>query len=132
VPLIMRVVSAELRRTGHGLVPAHLGVLFLLSQSSCNLSELAEHQAVSLPTMSNTVSTMVQEGWIKRTRAAHDRRMLLIEITPAGQTVLADISAQVIDHIAKILAPLATKELATLQSGLAILQRSFFHGSNLL
>jgi DNA-binding MarR family transcriptional regulator len=132
VPLIMRVVAAELRRTGQGLVPAHLGVLLLLSQEPRNLSELAEHQAVSLPTMSATVSKMAQAGWLKRTRAVHDRRMLLIEITPSGESALAQISAHIIENVATILAPLSTEDLAALRTGLAILRRSFFHGSNLL
>jgi DNA-binding MarR family transcriptional regulator len=129
VPLVMRIVAAELRRSQGAMIPAHLGVLFLLTQQSRNLSELAEQQAVSLPTMSNTVSKMAQEGWIKRTRAAHDRRMLLIEITPAGEAALAEISGHIIAAVARILQPLSAADLDTLRAGLAILRRSFIHGS---
>lgn len=127
VPLVMRVVAAELRRTQHPIIPAHLGVLFLLVQQPRNLSELAELQAVSLPTMSNTISKMAQEGWIKRTRAAHDRRMLLIEITPAGEAILAEMSGYIIEKVAQILDPLSAVDLGTLQAGLAILRRSFIN-----
>jgi DNA-binding MarR family transcriptional regulator len=127
VPLVMRVVAAELRRTQRPLIPAHLGVLFFLAQRPRNLSELAELQAVSLPTMSNTIGKMAQEGWLERTRAAHDRRMLLIEITPAGEAILAEISGDIIGKVAQLLNPLSPEDLGALQAGLAILRRSFIN-----
>jgi DNA-binding MarR family transcriptional regulator len=130
VPLVMRVVAAELRRTEYAMIPAHLGVLFLLDQRPRNLSELAEQQAVSLPTMSNTVTTMVREGWVRRSPAERDRRMVLIEITPAGQAALAEISGHIIGTVARLLEPLSAEELRTLHTGLAILRESFAHGSS--
>jgi DNA-binding MarR family transcriptional regulator len=130
VPLVMRVVAAELRRTEYAMIPAHLGVLFLLDQRPRNLSELAEQQAVSLPTMSNTVTTMVREGWVRRSPAERDRRMVLIEITPAGQAALAEMSGHIIGTVARLLEPLSAEELHTLHTGLAILRESFVHGSS--
>jgi DNA-binding MarR family transcriptional regulator len=127
VPLVMRVVAAELRQTEPTVIPAHLGVLFLLTQRPRNLSELAELQAVSLPTMSNTISKMVQEGWVTRTRASHDRRVLLIEISPAGEAILAKMSGYIIEQVARILDPLSAEELDTLRAGLAILRSAFIH-----
>jgi DNA-binding MarR family transcriptional regulator len=125
VPLVMRVVAAELRQTQPAIIPAHLGVLFLLDHEPRNLTELADLQAVSLPTMSNTVSKMSAEGWVTRTRATHDRRMVLIEITPAGQAVLSKMSGHIIRKVAQLLDPLSPEELDALQAGLAILRRSF-------
>jgi DNA-binding MarR family transcriptional regulator len=130
VPLVMRVVAAELRRTEYAMIPAHLGVLFLLDQRPRNLSELAEQQAVSLPTMSNTVTTMVREGWVRRSQAERDRRMVSIEITPAGQAALAEMSGHIIGTVARLLEPLSAEELHTLHTGLAILRESFVHGSS--
>jgi DNA-binding MarR family transcriptional regulator len=130
VPLVMRVVAAELRRAKHAIIPAHLGVLFLLQQRQRNLSELAEQQAVSLPTMSNTVSTMVREGWVRRTPAERDRRMVLIEITPAGQAVLAEMSGHIVGTVAQLLEPLSAEQLQTLHTALAILRERFVHDSS--
>jgi DNA-binding MarR family transcriptional regulator len=127
VPLVMRIVAAELRQTEPAVIPAHLGVLFLLTQRPRNLSELAELQAVSLPTMSNTISKMAQAGWVTRTRASHDRRVLLIEITPAGEAILSKMGGYIIDKVAQILDPLSAEELDTLRAGLAILRRAFTH-----
>lgn len=132
VPLVMRIVAAELRQTKPTIIPAHLGVLFLLTQQPRNLSELAELQAVSLPTMSNTISKMAQEGWVTRTRANHDRRVLLIEITPAGASVLAEMSGYIVNKVAQILDPLSAAELDTLRAGLVILRRAFTHDDVIL
>lgn len=132
VPLVMRIVAAELRQTKPTLIPAHLGVLFLLSQQPRNLSQLAELQAVSLPTMSNTISKMAQEGWVTRSRADHDRRVLLIEITPAGEAVLVEMSGYIVRKVAQMLDPLSAAELDTLRAGLVILRRAFTHDDVIL
>ncbi len=123
IPLVMRTVAAELRRAGQA--PSHFRLLAMLAHRASNLSELAEKHAVSLPTMSNTISTLVERGWVKRTQAAHDRRQVLIELTPAGRTVLAAIRRQAEAHVAELLAPLSQSERKTLLAGLAILREVF-------
>lgn len=126
IPLVMRIVTAELRRgTHHPIVPAQLGVLTILAQRSCNLSELAEQHAVSLPTMSSTVSKMVEQGWVARARSSHDRRHLLIKLTPAGRTVLEQITAQMVTRVAELLTPLTAEAHKDLTAGLAVLQQVF-------
>ncbi len=124
-PQIMRIVTAELRQTPYPVVPAHLAIFFVLEQHSANLSELAEKSAVSLPTMSNTISYMVREGWVVRTRSEQDRRMVLIEITPAGKKMLAEIQAHLLEQIVSLMEPLNATEEAALDAGLAILQTIF-------
>src|SRR3954470_12714141 len=68
VPLVMRTVAAELRAAGELPAPAHFGLLSLLTSKSraVTLTELAALQGVSLPTMSNTISAMVERGWVRR------------------------------------------------------------------
>ncbi len=72
VPLVMRTVAAELRAAGELPAPAHFGLLSILSEQPRMLTELASIQGVSLPTMSNSISAMVDRGWVRRT-AAGDR-----------------------------------------------------------
>ena len=63
MPLMMQIITTELRQAEYNLVPTHLGVLSVLAQKPHNLSELAEHHAVSLPTMSGIISRMTKAGW---------------------------------------------------------------------
>ncbi len=125
IPSIMRLVAAELRKQQSQLVPAQLGVMGALGERSCNLSELAEVSGVSLPTMSGTVSHLVAQGLVKRTRAPHDRRMIMLELTPDGREQLNHLGQHIIGHLATLLAPLSTAELTTLENGLLTLQKVF-------
>ncbi|MBE2196975.1 MAG: MarR family transcriptional regulator [Anaerolinea sp.] len=125
LPLLMRLVAAEIRQTEHALVPAHLSVLFILSQRACNLSELAEQLAVSLPTMSNTISRLVAAELVTRAPAPQDRRAVQISITAVGLALLHEITTHMVGRIAATLAPLSDADLEAISQGLAALQRAF-------
>ncbi len=125
VPAIMRILSAELRRTKSPLVSPQIGVLTALAQGPRNVSELAEIQGVSLPTMSNTVHTMVQQGWVKRHSSEQDRRIVFIEITPEGREMLQEIGRLIILKISELLTPLTATDRAALSAGLDVLRRAF-------
>src|SRR5947207_15077749 len=82
-PLGMRTGAAELRAAGEVPAPADFGLLSMLSERPRMLTELASLQGVSLPTISSSISTMVDRGWVRRTAAGEDRRIVVIEETSA-------------------------------------------------
>jgi len=125
IPTVMRIVAAEVRRMNSPVALNQISVLSVLLQQKCNLSELAEYHAVSLPTMSNTVRTLAQRGLVTRSRLESDRRQLLIELTPAGTAVLQEIGLQVIARMADMLAPVSDAEQGALRVGLIALNRAF-------
>lgn len=122
IPSIMRSLAAELRQADTPLLPPQLGVLTLLAEKSHNLSELAEQHAVSLPTMSSTVSKLVAAGWIERRRSEQDRRIVMLALTPSGETVVQEIGQKMVDKLATQLAHIPNDELTALQDGLTVLQ----------
>src|SRR6516225_6744166 len=79
MPLVMRTVAAELRAAGELPAPAHFPLLHMLSEHPRTLSELAAFRGVSLPSMSNSVATLVERGWIRRAETGRDRRVLMLE-----------------------------------------------------
>src|SRR5207249_2526664 len=85
IPLVMRTVAAELRAAGELSAPAHFGLLSMLAERPRILTELASLQGVSLPTMSSSISTMVERGWVRRTAPGEDRRVVMIEVTTPGR-----------------------------------------------
>ncbi len=125
VPLVMRVVAAELRNAPHEIVPAHYRLLHMLCQGPRNLSDMAEMQAVSLPTMSNTIDTLEQRGWVTRTRSTDDRRVVVVALTPAGRHVLEVVEQQAEERLAVLLSGLSDEERLMLAEGLSILRRAF-------
>jgi DNA-binding MarR family transcriptional regulator len=60
----------------------------ILGEGPHCLSELAEKQAVSLPTTSHSIGKLVERGWVTRSRAHRDWRIVEVELTPAGRAAL--------------------------------------------
>jgi len=125
VPLVMRTVAAELRAAGELPAPAHFGLLSLLVAQPRTLSELAALQGVSLPTMSNSISAMVDRGWVRRTSPPADRRVVIIDVTPLGRAAVDRVGRASEAHLADVLVPLDTASRRRLQAGLGVLRRVF-------
>ena len=64
--LLMRSFTARMRQGKQRIEPAHIGILARLSAGPCSLTELAQAQAVRLPTMSKSIALLVDRGWVSR------------------------------------------------------------------
>lgn len=125
IPLVMRTVAAELRSAGDMPAPAHFGLLSVLSEQPRMLTELASLQGVSLPTMSNSISAMVERGWVRRMAPEKDRRVVIIEVTTTGRAALERVARCAETHLAEVLAPLDVPSRRRLLGGLGILRKVF-------
>src|SRR5947207_5803352 len=106
IPLVMRTVAAELRAAGELQAPAHFGLLSMLNERPRMLTELASLQGVSLPTMANSISAMVDRGWVRRTAPQADRRVVIIEVTATGRSALERVARAAEAHLSEVLADL--------------------------
>jgi DNA-binding MarR family transcriptional regulator len=97
----------------------------MLSAQPRTLTELAGLQGVSLPTMSNSISAMVQRGWVRRMAPAKDRRVVIIEVTPTGKAAVERVGRAAEAHLADMLVPLDMASRRQLQAGLGVLRRTF-------
>ena len=125
VPLVMRTVAAELRAAGEMPAPAHFVLLTVLGTQPRTLTELAVLRGVSLPTMSNSISTLVQRGWVRRSSPAEDRRVVLIEMTPLGKATVERVSKAAETHLAEMLSGLDAASRRRLTGGLEVLRAVF-------
>src|SRR5262249_12278252 len=149
MPMVMRTVAAELRSAGEFPAPAHFPLLMMLIEHPRTLTELAGLRGVSLPTMSNSISALVQRGWVRRmapgtmptqalsglglraprsngrlaTTDINDRRIVLVEVTPAGRAALERVARSAEARLADVLAPLDLLSRRRLQAGLGVLKR---------
>lgn len=121
----MRVMSAEMRTSKHAPASGHVPLLGMLQSRPYTLHELAERASVSPPTMSSTVTTLEERGWVKRERSQEDRRIVWVSITPEGSHVLADIQNHVAKRIAALLEGLSDADKQHLIDGLTVLRDAF-------
>lgn len=124
--LVRRRMDADLRHLDRKRLvePAHFPVLMSLRRRTYNVSELAEHLEVSLPSMSKTVTALVNRGWVERVRLANDRRVVELHLTHDGETILGEMREQADNAVAGILAPLTHKECQQLGKGLDVLYKA--------
>lgn len=125
IPLIMRVMSAEIRHAHSTVLPGHLPLLGMLRYRQHTLSELADRMSVSPSTMSNTVNALEERGWVARTRDQHDRRVVWVAITEAGLAILAQVNGGVAERLTALLSKLSDEEAAAVADGLAVLRDVF-------
>jgi DNA-binding MarR family transcriptional regulator len=124
-PAVMRATLAEARRSTHNLTPAHFRILRALSMRECTVTELAQHQDVSLPSISETVQTLVERGWLEREPSAEDRRAYQVSITRKGQQVLSKEHKRLVGWMASRLDSLKPNELLQVEQSLVLLLELF-------
>lgn len=128
---VMPLVMQDLRRTMRSQsspdlrVPELRSLAFLRHNPGSNLTDLAEYIGVSLPSMSKLVDTLTFRGYIERTPDAADRRRVRLDLTEAGQDVLATAREAVKAVFAARLATLNAEELATVTTGMRLLKQLF-------
>ena len=122
--LAERGIAARLRATHPGLDLSHVRLLALLSAGGLSLSELAARQSVSLPSMSNSISTLVQRGWVTRVHPPmpQDRRVVLVELTPAGRSARTETQRDTEAAMDELLDSLSPSERQALEAGLEVLR----------
>jgi DNA-binding MarR family transcriptional regulator len=125
IPAVMRVLASDIRQEPGGLAPAHFRLMVMLAKRPRSLTELAESQAVSMATMSNSISVLVERGWVARRQDPHDRRRLAIEITEKGKGALEDVYTRAKTRLQDSLASINEKECWDLMRGLEVLNRIF-------
>jgi len=125
IPTLMRTVFAESRRGQVNLAPNHFRVLGALARRDCNLTELAEEWNVSLPTMSSTVQTLVERGWLDRDRSSDDRREVTLRMTNEGRRVLASEHRRLTEWVAAKMESLDPRDVRRVERALDILLALF-------
>jgi DNA-binding MarR family transcriptional regulator len=125
IPLVMRVMSGEMRNTDWAMSPSQMPVMGALVRRPHTVSDLADRLSVSAPTMSTTINTLVERGWVTRERDDRDRRIVWIALSPKGRQAYADSQSQVADHIAELLASLTPDQREELASSLRLLAETF-------
>jgi DNA-binding MarR family transcriptional regulator len=123
-PALMQAVQAEIRKVDHLLPPMpHYRALKLLRQSGpLTLGDLAAHCKVSMPTMSHTVTVMMNNGLVERIADPDDRRRVEVTLTADGAVTLERMEQHMVELVAEFFSKLSSDELSTLTRGFEVLR----------
>jgi DNA-binding MarR family transcriptional regulator len=125
LPVVMRVLAAQMRGTRHALSSGHLPVLAALQFATHTQSDLAEMMSVSSATMSNTLTALEERGWIERQRSTTDRRQVHIHLTAGGRQALQESTDDMEDYLEELIEGLSTDQREKLLNGLDVLETVF-------
>lgn len=101
---------------------AGAGVLAALAERPRRVTELAELEGQSQPYMTRIVIDLERRGWVERVRDEQDRRVVIVRVTEAGRTALADGQQVIRELFASHLATLSEAQRAALTEASEALQ----------
>jgi DNA-binding MarR family transcriptional regulator len=126
-PTIIQALRVQMRaERGHDLsVPQFRTLAFLSRHPGSSLSAAAEFIGLTLPTMSVLVDGLVQRGLIDRSTDQHDRRRVLLTLTPEGERQHRQALDGAAAWLVEVLKPLDEAERKVVVQALNILRPLF-------
>ena len=97
-------------------------VCCISTAGSWPLTELAEHERVTAPSMNRTINCLAEDGYIERVTDEIDRRKVNILLTTEGDAVVTETIRQRNAWLTQVLSELAPEQRATLASASEIMR----------
>lgn len=119
-------ITRSLRTGGPGTLTAGVASALwtIMSQGPMRMSELADREAVTMPTMSRIVATLEQQGFVERRPDPDDGRARQLVATDAGITVINTTQSRRAEILADALDQLDPQARDHLRHGLAALSEA--------
>jgi DNA-binding MarR family transcriptional regulator len=111
VSLLTRLLVSQL---GGELSRTEVGLLSTLSGGPRRITELAELERLKQPTMTLLVQRLEQQGLVSRERHADDGRVVLVDLTDAGNVALEDYRTQARAALSAYLAEMPDEQVEAL------------------
>lgn len=104
------------------LTMAQLRILFrLYYEGPLTVGRLAHSLGVTLPSVTGTVDRLVQQALVERCTDASDRRLVINQLTPAGQGLIERLQQGRRARLRALLERLTTAEIAAVDDALGLL-----------
>ncbi len=99
--------------------------LLLEKDQPWRIGDLAFATGVRLPSMTDLLTRMERQGWIRREGTAHDRRGVVVTLTAEGRAVIQEFERHQIHLIAQRLVLLSEEDQQAIHQALPALGRLF-------
>jgi DNA-binding MarR family transcriptional regulator len=121
---VMRLARKLRQRADAGITPSQLSVLATLQHHGpVTLGELAAHEQVQPPSMTQVVNRLEELGLAAREPDEADRRVVGVRLTAPGKALLDQSRSRKTAYLAKRLRTLDSGDLAILAQALPLLIR---------
>lgn len=127
VPLVMRAIRSHMR-VNHALdlsVPQYRALGFVVRHPGASLSQVAEHQGLTLGAASRLVDGLVTRGLIERRSSTLDRRFVTLHVLPEGASIHAQARSRTELALARMLTTLSAVEQDTILRAMESLRAVF-------
>ncbi|GEL21008.1 MarR family winged helix-turn-helix transcriptional regulator [Pseudonocardia asaccharolytica] len=111
---VSRAFDARLAEAG-GSLPVWLILLSLRTQALGNQRELANAVGIQGATLTHHLNAMERNGLVTRRRDPANRRVHLVELTPAGKELFGRLRETAIAHDRRLRRGLTSAEVASLE-----------------
>ena len=124
-PALLRASRRLRRETRSGISPLDAMLIAAIQRNEgIGVSELADLEQISAPTMSVHVKRLEEAGWIKRDgTSCTDRRRTSLKVTRDGEKALEAVRRQRSDWLAGRLAQLSEKDRQSLMAAIVPLSQ---------
>ncbi len=112
----------QVRRNQSGLPLTQLTVLAATERGVMNLTDLAGLIHVRPSTMTVVVDRLQERGLVKRTPDEIDRRVVRIQITPTGRSILLDERRRSDTYLTSLIEVLSDEDQKTLEDAADVLK----------
>jgi len=112
---LSRQISADIKEYPLAIPRSQVYLLRLIDRrGALSMSDLANSLGITMSGCTAQVDRVVAAGWVERRRSPTDRRVVLVDVSPAGKQMLAQIRETRARILARYLARLNTEEIVTL------------------
>ena len=113
-----------------GLTPPQFDIIATLGNTSgMTATELGEKTLITKGTLTGVVDRLAIRGWVERVAHESDGRCQIVRLTPAGETLFAEVFPAHIAYTGPCFSGVSAKEQVRWQTDLHALERHFREGA---
>ncbi len=99
-------------------------LFFIADEGSVNFRKLASAMKVTPSNVTGIIDRLVEQGLVTRNENPDDRRMLMLELTEKGQTLITNLREKRSTQISTVLDSMTEDELSAVAKGFGLLRKA--------
>ena len=100
---------------------SHIQIMCMLSDRSMTIGEISRSLGIAKPNITPLLDSLAERGLLERVRSVKDRRIVNVELMPAGVQMAADIKAAIAEQVAEWPDSIGSNDAKKLNNALACL-----------